>query len=265
MTQHITLPSDPISTPFFRDIEDLASSVFAHPAMSNRFYILWRKERFSLLDFQVFATNYFRRVYATTERISIALSTIQDWQSRIELLHNLSDELGHGVKENVHVLVLYRWFDSLNRILGSQGSFRTVLESTAPLASTSSFIERTNDLCRRGPQHAAGALLAQEWHGYTQIAYLFEGFRNYQALYEFHEFHDVSEYFYVHLGRAEKEHRKQASVIAARHCTTVEEFAIISKSFQSYMNLLNIFWESIASNLSVDSSSDREHSSTSLL
>lgn len=251
-THIIRLPLESVSDSFRHDIDELAKSVFDHPAMRSRFYLTWRKRRLSLQDFQIFATNYFRRVYATTQRIAFAVATISDWESRIELLHNLSDELGHGKAENVHVLVLYRWLDSLNKALGSKESFRSVLETISPLPQTEIFIEETNKLCQIGPQQASGALLAQEWHGYTQIAYLFEGFRNYQPLFEFEEFHDVSEYFYVHLGRAEKEHKKQASLIAARHCHSHSELVVISQSFRRYMDLLSAFWDGIADSLSIE-------------
>ncbi len=249
MADAISLPLDKVVLPFQRDIENLAEGVYSHPALNNQFYKLWRTKRLPLRDFQIFGTNYFRRVYATTQRISIALSTITDWESRIELLHNLSDELGHGVGENVHVLVLYRWLDSLNQALGSPSSFRVALDEIQLLPNTKNFIAETNELCRRSAQHAAGAILAQEWHGYTQIAYLLEGFRLYQALYDFHNFHDVSEYFYVHLGRAEKEHKLQATKIATRHCHSAADFDEIAYSFNSYMQLLEDFWTQIAENL----------------
>lgn len=246
----ITLPTDPMATPYAARLNHLAETVYTHAALCNRFYAIWRSERLHRADFERFAVNYFARVYATTTRLSIALSSIQDWESRIELLHNLSDELGHGVKENVHVLVLFRWLYSLHRALGGVEDFRDILEQSRPLATTRRFIDETNEICRAGPREAAGILLAQEWNGYTQIAYLLDGFAQYRSLYEPRHFHDVCEYFYVHLGRAEKEHQVQASCIAARHCHSEEDFAVIASSFNTYLDRLSDFWNGIAANFS---------------
>lgn len=250
MTQKILLPSDAIETPYLARLDALANTVFRHPAMNNAFYGEWRTRRFSLQEFHIFSTNYFRRVYATPTRISIALTTIQDWISRIELLHNLTDELGEGTAANVHVLVLFRWLDALNSALGCAEPYRNVLDRSTPLPATQRFIDETNAMCGKSPQHAAGALLAQEWHGYTQIAYLLDGFQNYRHLFGVHDFHDACEYFYVHLGRAEKEHRTQSSVIAARNCQTDQDFAIVEAAFNGYLDLLYSFWESISAEYS---------------
>ena len=244
--QRLSLPDDNHSCSFRERIDAIANGVFAHPVMNNDFYKAWRSHRLTLADFHVFAANYFARVHATSRRISIALTVIDDWVSRIELLHNLTDELGHGDRDNVHVVVLYRWLDSLSRALGCREDLETVFSRTPLLQSTTNFVEVTDSLCRKNPQSAAGALLAQEWHGYSQIAYLCDGFVNYKSLYDFEKFHDISEYFYVHLGRAEKEHKQQASLIAARNCGSEQELDMIKSAFATYLDQLECFWTGIA-------------------
>jgi pyrroloquinoline quinone (PQQ) biosynthesis protein C len=239
------LPTDDVEQPYREQLDLLAGSVSSHKALDNKFYRIWRASVLNLPDFQVFAVNYFMRVYSTPTRISLALAAVGDWQSRIQLLHNLSDELGHGERANVHVLVLYRWLDALSRALGSAEEFRTTLNQARPLPQTERFVDVANDLYRRNTQEMVGALLAQEWQGYTQIAYLCDGFQNYRHLFDTHSFHDLSEYFYVHLGRAEKDHMAQALTIAARHCHSDRDFALISKGFSTYMDLLQEFWDGI--------------------
>lgn len=244
--QRLSLPNDDRACLFQDRIDAIAEGVFAHPVMANDFYKAWRSHRLTLADFHVFAGNYFARVHATSRRISIALSVIDDWVSRIELLHNLTDELGHGERDNIHVLVLYRWLDSLSRAMGCQENLRDIFDRTPLLESTTRFIKVTEALCRQSPQAAAGALLAQEWHGYSQIAYLCDGFANYKCLYDFEDFHDISEYFYIHLGRAEKEHKLQASLIAGRNCASEQELETIQHAFTTYLDQLEQFWIGVA-------------------
>jgi pyrroloquinoline quinone (PQQ) biosynthesis protein C len=241
----LRLPGDPCTANYSALITQLAEGVFDHPVLNCSFYSRWKGEALDLRQFETFASNYFHRVHATTDRVAIAMGSIPDWESKIELLHNLSDELGHGVSENVHVGVLMRWMESLWEKLGGEGELRRRESFSNPLQSTTNFVRLTADMCRKGAPEAAGALLAQEWHGYTQIAQLFEGFLNYRHLYRSEEFHDASEYFYVHLGRAEKEHRKQSTKIAIRNCTNDEDFKRISEAFNCYLNLLLEFWDGI--------------------
>ena len=148
MPPKLHLPTDVVDTPYLSQLDTLANTVFVHPAMNNTFYHMWRAKPLPLAHFHIFSTNYFNRVYATPTRISLALTTIPDWISKIELLHNLTDELGDGSAENVHVLVLYRWLDALNSALGSPESYRDVLSRSTPLPATHLFIDETNAMCR---------------------------------------------------------------------------------------------------------------------
>lgn len=235
------LPVKNIEMPYIEEIDELAKSVFTHGALTNCFYKKWMKTELTDKQLIVFAINYFARVHATTHRLSLALSCIDDWVSRNEILHNLTDELGHGVNDNIHVLVLYRWINSLCIKLRLQ-KFDSIYKDNNILSETKTFIAITNQLCSSGKLQACGAILAQEWHGYSQLGLLYEGFRNYKHYYENDEFHDVSEYFYIHLGRAEKEHKLQAIRIASRNCHSEHDFQIIQNSFKQYLVLLEEFW-----------------------
>lgn len=240
-----SLPCDEVATPMLKQIMTLGDTVFEHAALNNDFYDQWRSRRLTLGEFEVFSVNYFARVRATVGRLSNALTVIDDWESRIQLLHNLSDELGHGQSSKVHIQLLHDLFDETCRNLGGQ-TFRETLQRTELLPATLEFIDKTDAMCKAGPLDAAGAILAQEWHGYTQIAYLLDGFNQYSSLFDFQQFHERSEYFYVHLGSAEKEHMKQAGVICSRLCQSADDLAIIEQNFNAYLDLLAQFWGSIA-------------------
>lgn len=97
-------------------------------------------------------------------------------------------------------------------------------------------------MCERDTQTAAGAILAQEWHGYSQIAFLYDGYLLYRDLFDGEEFHDLAEYFYVHIGRAEKEHQVQALAMAKLVCTSDQDLASIERAFFKYLDLLDAFW-----------------------
>lgn len=235
---------------FDEEILSLAKTVYHHNCLNNSFYDEWTTRRFSANEFSLFSVNYFTRVHATTKRVAIALTSISDWISRLEILHNLNDELGHGVAENVHVLILKRWIDAISFKLGLPDLCEQ-LENKPILHSTEDFILKTNTICSKDNLYASGALLAQEWNGYTQLSLLYEGSLKYKSEFDLDEFHDINEYFYVHLGRAEKEHKIQATVIASRNCQSKDDFLKIKDGFEYYLNLLDRFWGSIADELSL--------------
>ena len=91
------------------------------------------------------------------------------------------------------------------------------------LPSTHVFIEEQDALYApdglgRPSSYVLGALLAQEWLAYSMLTRLYEGARNYQHLYTNNdEFHERCEYFYIHIGDAEKEHKMAA---AKTECNT---------------------------------------------
>jgi hypothetical protein len=248
-------------------LDRLCSSKAVRQVANNSFFKLWKSSLFTADEFETFCRNYFARVYATTRRVAVALATIEDWQSRIELLHNLDDELGHGVAEHIHVYALQRWMNSLYMRLGGQIEIACILATSQADAETLKFVLEAEDLCRHSPAAAAGAILAQEWHGYDQIANLMDGFLQYKNLYDDITFHDEAEYFYVHLGRAEKSHKIQAVQIALRHCVDEASTREVEAAFTTYIALLGEFWEALAGRIVLaraHSTKSRHHSSPGL-
>lgn len=91
-----------------------------------------------------------------------------------------------------------------------------------------------------------GALLAQERHAYAQLVYLYEGARNYMHHFALEEFHEHCEFFCIHIGAAEKEHKVHAVSSSAALCSTEEDLVSLGHGFNSYLELLADFWLELA-------------------
>ena len=95
------------------------------------------------------------------------------------------------------------------------------------------------------PARVCGALLAQEWHAYTQLVNIYEGVRNYRDLFELEEFHDHCGYFYLHIGAAEKEHKVHSVSTAAQMCPGDRELESLREGFEGYLDLLADNWDQL--------------------
>ncbi|MGH3430037.1 MAG: hypothetical protein ACRDQZ_21125, partial [Mycobacteriales bacterium] len=92
-----------------------------------------------------------------------------------------------------------------------------------------------------------GALLAQEWLAYSMLVRLYEGVRHYKSFYlSEEEFHEACEYFYVHIGEAEKEHKIQAVRSAAQICTDETDLDMVRGAFQNFLGLTEQYWAGVA-------------------
>lgn len=229
------------------DVEQLGKTVFTHSALNNKFYDTWQQRKLNGFEYAKFAKDYYFRVGSTVTRLSHALTTIEDPIARLEILHNINDELGHGDKNKIHISLAFRWLSKTLSKIEPTISFQKLVDAKSLSSETTLFINETNKLCSTSPLSAAGALLAQEWHGYTQIGRLLDGSRHYEEHFDFEEKHAVSEYFYVHLGSAEREHIEQTTKLAAYLCHSDEDFEIIQTSFNRYLELLSLFWEGAGS------------------
>jgi len=226
-------------------IRQLAASAAEHPALKNDFYTLWMAGPLTPDQVEVFARNFYERVEHTSQRIALAFLHMKDIRARAETVENLMDEMGHGNPSKVHAVLLRRFFEELlTRLRGHQVDFDTL---TAPV------LESTKQLTAAGdevfsspfPQEVCGALLAQEWHAYPQLVYVYEGVRNYAGHFGLEEFHENCEYFYLHIGATEKEHKIHSLSTAAQTCRTDEDFAHLERGFLTYLDLLAANWDEI--------------------
>ena len=230
---------------FADSVRIMAETVQSHPALDNRFYNRWMDRRLRPDQVELLAVNFSAWTAPTVVRIAVALANMTDGRSRFETVHNLQDELGGGDFNSNHVLLLRRFFDwFLGGLYGRE--FRLDESRAEVLPATRRLNEGAMELfADQRPPVAAGALLAQEWHAYPQLVNLYEGVRNYKDLFDLYEFHENCGYYYIHIGEAEKEHKEQSIISAARCCRDVRDLQLLKKGFYGVLDLLSCFWDDL--------------------
>jgi hypothetical protein len=233
-----------------RKIQSLAHSVFAHNALNNLFYERWMGGVLPLGDVEVFARNYLARTTQTSRMVALSFVGTDDLYAQVEIVKNLYSEMGYGNPEKAHLALLESYLiDLLSRLAGRPYSMDELM-ALPVLESTRSFSREQLSLYTDGghsnPRHVLGTLLAQEWLAYSMLTRLYEGARNYQHLYASNdEFHEHCEYFYIHIGDAEKEHKIQAVKAATQECTTDQHVDEVSASFNRFLDVTAQYWEGI--------------------
>lgn len=226
-------------------IEALAYGVATHPAAKNAFYDLWMSRELPAEQVELVARNFYERVKRTPVRIALAFIHMQDLAARAETVENLNDEMGNGDPAKVHAVILREFFETLlSRLRGRPVDFDQLDAPVLP--STVRLIEEGEKLFSSPhPQEVCGALLAQEWHAYPQLVSLYEGVRNYRGYFGFEEFHENCEYFYLHIGATEKQHKVHSLSTAARACHTDADLVHLERGFTGYLDLLAENWAEI--------------------
>lgn len=226
-------------------VQALARGCAQHPALNNPLYELWMAQELSADEVELVAKNFYARVRRTPVRIALAFLHMTDITARVETVENLYDEMGHGNPAKAHSVILRDFLQTLlGRIRGHAVDLDTVAAPLLP--STVRLIERSEQLFSSpNPQEVCGALLAQEWHAYPQLVYLYEGARNYRRYFGLEEFHEQCEYFYLHIGATEKEHKVHSLSTAAKACASVEDLEHLERGFNTYLDLLADNWAEI--------------------
>ncbi|GAB3625543.1 hypothetical protein PTE30175_02709 [Pandoraea terrae] len=233
---------------YAKDITSLANTVFSHEALNNRFYETWIDNMLPPEHFEVFARNYLARTSNTATMVALSLISTDDLDARVEIAKNLHSEYGYGNPEKAHLNLLKSFlFNTLSRMHGHD--YREERLNTVPiLPSTKDFICLQRELYtdKGRASRVMGTLLAQEWLAYSMLTRLYEGARNYQHLFETNdEFHESCEYFYVHIGEAEKSHKVQAIVSASRECACDDDFENMSQGFHQFLEITARYWNAI--------------------
>ena len=228
----------------YERVHALARGCAEHPALRNPFYDLWVMEELNADEVEFVARNFFARVSRTPVRIALAFLNMRDMTARAETVENLYDEMGHGDPLKVHSALLR---DFLRTLLGKMRGHEVEFDGSGPLLpSTVRLIGQSEKIFSSSyPQETCGALLAQEWHAYPQLVYLYEGFRNYRRYFGVEEFHESCEYFYLHIGATEKEHKVHSLSTAAKACHTIDDIEHLERGFTSYLDLLAENWTDI--------------------
>lgn len=216
--------------------------------MNNGFYDLWMARRLPVEAVEVVARNFYARVCRAPDRIALAFLAMADPATRAKIVRNLSDEMGDGDAARVHSVLLRTFLEELLSRLRSMPV--SLDEIDAPLLpSTIQVVSEGEKLFGNENAYVAmGALLAQEWHAYPQLAFLYEGVRNYRDDFDsLQAFHEACEYFYLHLGSTEKEHRMDALSTAAQSCRRTEDVEALEDGFNAYLDLLAANWAELQS------------------
>ncbi|CAM3703358.1 hypothetical protein TSOC111612_10015 [Tsukamurella ocularis] len=224
-------------------VRSLAESVAQSRAADNDFYRLWMTTRLLPAQVELFAVNFHAHVAPTVDRLTQTFVRPHDVEARAETIENIFDEMGHGHADQVHAALAERFLDSLLTAV-NDGRPTRLAEATAPvLPTTRRLIDEGMDLFASDVHTSLGALMAQEWHAYTHLVKLYEGVRLYRDGYQdLDSFHEHCEFFYLHIGSAEKEHKIQSLASTARVCDTPEALAAMTSGLNRYLQLLEEYW-----------------------
>ncbi|WP_436953747.1 iron-containing redox enzyme family protein [Streptomyces sp. SudanB182_2057] len=202
-------------------------------------------------EVRVFAEQYLARTVNTSVMVALSVLNTSDLEARVECVKNLYSEYGNGDASKAHLVLLEGFLsDLLTRMKGAPVPAREIREAPA-LDTTRAFSTGQRALFESEDQRVVqGALLAQEHLAYSMLTRLYEGVRNYKSVYETDDdFHEACEYFYVHIGEAEKDHKVQAVKSAAAVCRDESDLAVVTQGFTRFVELTAEYWRGVASEM----------------
>ncbi|WP_433235982.1 iron-containing redox enzyme family protein [Actinomadura nitritigenes] len=227
-------------------VRDLAATTRKHAALDNDFYRHWQSVPLPYTQVDVFAREFYARTVNTSVMVALSVLHTEDLAARVECVKNLYSEYGNGDPAKAHLLLLEQFLSDLLTRLGDRHVHPDDLRTGDPLPSTTAFSTGQRALFTNDDQRIVqGALLGQEHLAYSMLVRLYEGVRNYKHLYGEDEFHEACEYFYVHIGEAEKEHREQAVVSAVQVCRTDADLARVRRGFDGFLDLTAAYWAGV--------------------
>ncbi|MDL4775358.1 MULTISPECIES: iron-containing redox enzyme family protein [Thermomonosporaceae] len=235
-----------LATSYLGPVRELAAAVHRSPALDNDFYRLWASAPLPYPQVETFAREFYARTVNTSVMVALSVLHTDDLAARVECVKNLYSEYGNGDPAKAHLLLLERFLtDLLTRLRGAPFTVDE-LRAAEPLASTRAFGKGQRALFTDSDQRVVqGALLGQEHLAYSMLVRLYEGVRNYKHLYGEDEFHEECEYFYVHIGEAEKEHKAEAIVSAAAVCHGDDDLDRVREGFDGFLGLTADYWTGV--------------------
>jgi hypothetical protein len=225
----------------------MLGNINKHPAVDNAFYTAWMARDFRIEELEVVARNYGAWVKSFPDSLAILVARSEDIHAKTEYVKTLYSEMGYGRPDKAHSVLLDSFFEQLASQLGHETKLsRSRLDREVELlGSTRALIDGEQELYG-DRRRSIGAQLALEWQAYTMVRKLYEGARNYIGLWPDPDgFHEACEYFYAHIGAAEKDH-KEESLIAARHLALSEQRVLdMIEGYEQHLSLIASFWEGI--------------------
>lgn len=225
-------------------LEQLLRKITNQPALENDFYRRWMSGSFRIEELEVFARNYEAWVKSFPDALATLVSATDDLEAKGEYVKTLYSEMGYGNPLKAHSVLLEHFFEELACKLGENGRLdRHRLEREIEmLPSTQELIEGEQKLYG-DRQMSFGAQLALEWQAYTMLRKLYDGARNYLPLWSNpDEFHEACEYFYTHIGAAEKDHKEESLNAVRRYALDEESLARIVEGYHWHLRLISDFW-----------------------
>lgn len=229
-------------------LKSLVENIEQHNAVNNIFYTTWLEKKLSAKQVAIFARNYFEWTLQFPRALAALISITEDSTARAEHVKTLYSEMGYGNSEKIHSVLFEEFYNQLiNKLAPNEAlAFTDVLESVTLLPETIKLTSWERETYAKDEAAAVGAQLALEWQAYTMIRKLYEGTRNYKDLWDNQdEFHEACEFFYAHIGQAEKEHKEQSLTAAGQVLKTDDDYKKIRSGFEQHLLLIGNFWHAI--------------------
>lgn len=225
-------------------LEDMLREITSEPALENDFYRKWMSETFRIEELEVFARNYGAWVKSFPDSLAVLVSSTEDVDAKSEYVKTLYSEMGYGNPTKAHSVLLNLFYKELATQLGENGRLDPdrLEQEIELLPSTRELIKGEFDLYADA-EMSFGAQLALEWQAYTMLRKLYDGARNYLPLWSNpDEFHEACEYFYTHIGAAEKDHKEESLNAVRRYAKDEHSLARIVEGYHQHLKLIADFW-----------------------
>lgn len=236
-------------------IINLIENLPFHEALNNDFYRQWITAPLSIESIKIFVLNYWKFSKEFPKTLATLIANAQDIQPQIEYAKILYSELGYGKAEKAHSVLFENFCNDLAMKMGKPGYFaiENLKKKTPLLEETIQLLEGERILYSQDIAVGAGAQLALECQAYSMLSFLYEGARNYSSLWpSLSNFHESCEFFYIHIGSAEKDHREEA--LSAVKSIIKSDPELIKKAiygFEEHLNLFANFWKAIADKVDI--------------
>jgi pyrroloquinoline quinone (PQQ) biosynthesis protein C len=224
-------------------LEKLLEEITSQPALENDFYRKWMAESFSFEELEVFARNYGAWVKSFPDAMATLVTATDDLDAKSEYVKTLYSEMGYGNPTKAHSVLLTLFFNELSKQMGEKGRLdpERLEREFEMLPTTRELIDGEHELYADS-QMSFGAQLALEWQAYTMLRKLYDGARNYLPLWSNpDEFHEACEYFYTHIGAAEKDHKDESLNAVKRYARDEHSLARIVDGYHKHLKLIAEF------------------------
>ena len=229
------------------NLESMLAKITTTPALDNAFYREWMSRRLTIEELQIFARNYGAFVKSFPDALAILITATGDLEAKTEYVKTLYSEMGYGNTAKVHSALLSAFLNELARKMGHESALdpEHLAATTELLPTTKALIEGEQALYGDG-EMSFGAQLALEWQAYTMLRKLYDGARNYLPLWcEPDQFHEACEYFYAHIGAAEKDHKDESLKAVRRYAVDQHSLERIIEGYNRHLDLISNFWQGL--------------------